>query len=206
MTTNIIIRPSADITTTPEMAEPLSQSDYEAIKGSLTCWRDILLCKFLRATGLRISEVLGNTRAEKRLRPALTPSNLKEDGPYVYALVLRGKKKGNPEYERVYLPNQLAMEMREYIKGNRIGADQPIFKVKTRQCENIFHDAGVKAIHRRVKPHEFRALYIKTLLDGGIPVAAAAKMVGHEDSRTTEKHYYDLTREQRWEIQKRIPV
>ena len=49
---------------------------------------------------------------------------------------------------------------------------------------------------RPVHPHELRHLYVKTLIDGVIPVVVASKLVGHSDSRTTERWYYDLTAEQ----------
>jgi len=175
--------------------EPLLQRDYELVKGALKKWRDVLICKLLRATGLRVSEVL-----------ALRPENFREEGIYFVLYVRRGKKPSKNKFERVYLPPQLGVELRDYIKGNRVLAGERIFPITDRQVRNIFYRAGLEAIGRRVHPHEFRGLYIKTLLDGGLPPAAAAKMVGHASSKTTERWYYELTREQRWEIQRRIPV
>lgn len=175
--------------------EPLTQADYEALKGALKNWRDILLAKTLRATGIRVSETI-----------ALLPGNMGEDGPFHFLLVRRGKKRGKPVWERVYLPPQLGVELRDYIRGQRLGAGQTIFGIKRRMVGYIFAQAGLLALGRPVSPHEFRGLYIKTLLDGGLPVAAAAKMVGHADPKTTAQWYYELTREQRAEIQRRIPV
>ena len=60
-------------------------------------------------------------------------------------------------------------------------------------------------IGRPVHPHELRHLYVKTLIDGGVPVLAASKLVGHSDTKTTERWYYDLTAEQRRAIQERMP-
>ena len=174
--------------------EPLSQADYEAIKDNLRTYRDILLCQTLRGTGLRISEVL-----------ALTPQYLGEDGPRAFVLIRRSKKR-KEVWERVFLAPRLAVELRDYIKGTGIAPGAPIFNIGRRQVVNIFHDAGLKAIGRRVHPHEFRGLYIKWLLDNGLSIEAAAKMVGHEDPKTTARWYYELTREQRSAIQERIPV
>ncbi len=53
--------------------------------------------------------------------------------------------------------------------------------------------------------HELRHLYVKTLIDGGVPVLAASKLVGHSDTKTTERWYYDLTAEQRRGIQEKMP-
>lgn len=35
------------------------------------------------------------------------------------------------------------------------------------------------------------------MIDGGIPIAVAAKMVGHDDLRTTQRHYNALTVDRR---------
>jgi len=72
--------------------------------------------------------------------------------------------------------------------------------------ENIFKAAGIRALGHPVQPHMLRKLYAKTLLDNGLPAAATAKMLGHQDSRTTEQWYYELTAEQRREINRRLPV
>ncbi len=175
--------------------EPLTQADYEAIKGTLPRYRDILLCKVLRSTGLRIAEVL-----------RLTPQHYMTDGMYAYVLAQRGKKRTAPMLEKVYLPPELGVELRDYIKGNGLRIHQPIFGITTRQVERIFNVAGLKAIGRPVHPHEFRGLYLKWLIDNGLPVEAAAKMVGHADVKTTLRHYYNLTGSQKAEIQRRVPV
>ena len=184
----------------PEVSEPLTQADYELLKGAFRCYRDLLLCKLLRGTGVRVSELL-----------RITPEYVGDDGPHTYILVQRGKKQGtttggNKLYERVYLHPQLALELKDFIKGSGTPRGGVVFHIGLRQTENIMNTAGLAALGRTVHPHQFRHLYVKTLLDGGVPAPAAAKMVGHTDSRTTEKWYYELSRQQRWEIQRRIPV
>lgn len=189
--------PSLPPAPTSEAPELLTQEDYERVKQALTSWRDVLLLQLLRATGLRISEVL-----------RLTPDRLRDDGPHRYVLVRRGKRprRQGGEWERVYLHPTLGVALSDYVRGLRIKPGEVIFPITDRTVRNIFYRAGEQAIGRRVSPHEFRSLYIKTLIDGGLPVAAAAKMVGHADPKTTQKWYYELTREQRWEIQRRIPI
>ena len=175
--------------------EPLTQTDYEKIKGALKSLRDILLCMTLRATGLRISEVL-----------RVQVDHMEREGPVVTLLIYRGKKGNKTHWERIYLPPQLGTLLWGYVKGNDMNPGERIFKLQRRAVGYIFAKAGKAAIGRPVHPHEFRGLYTKTLIDGGLPVEAAAKMLGHDDIRTTMKHYYDLTRGQREEIQRRIPV
>ena len=174
--------------------EPLTQADYEKIKGVLKSYRDLLLCMTLRATGLRINELL-----------RIQADHIQRDGPTI-SLLIRRSKKGNNQWEHMYLPPQLGIQLAEYVKGNSILPGERVFQIGDRMVRYIFAKAGQTAIGRPVHPHEFRHLYTKTLIDGGLPVEAAAKMLGHDDIRTTMKHYYDLTRAQREEIQRRIPV
>ena len=175
---------------------PLVQREYEAFKACLPTWRDVLIAKMLRSTGLRIMELL---RLEAR--------HYQVAGPVFSILVRRSKrrKKQTGEYERVYLPPGLGVELRDYITGNQIDAESRVFSITDRQIRYLFAAAGEKGIGRPVHPHELRHLYVKTLIDGGVPVVAASKLVGHSDSRTTERWYYDLTAEQRRIIQERMP-
>ncbi len=73
-----------------------------------------------------------------------------------------------------------------------------------RQVRYVFAATGRRGIGRPVHAHELRHLYVKTLIDGGVPVLAASKLVGHSDTRTTERWYYDLTTKQRRAIQERL--
>lgn len=194
------IVPLRDAIVTPDGAplasEVLSQEEYQALKGGFSKRRDLLVCKVLRGTGLRIAEVL-----------RLTPEIVGQDGPSAYVLAKRGKKKkGQRTWTRVTLPPELGIELRDWIRGQGVQPGQRVFAVTARQVRNAFAKAGLASIGRSVHPHELRALYIKYLVDNRVPVEAAAKLVGHNDVRTTMEHYYDLTRDQREAIQRRIPV
>ena len=175
---------------------PLDQREYETFKACLPTWRDVLTAKMLRSTGLRVMELL---RLEAR--------HYDVSGPEFSILVRRSKRrtKRGGDYERVYLPPGLGVEVRDYINGNQIGAESRVFSITDRQVRYVFASAGEKGIGRPVHPHELRHLYVKTLIDGGVPVLAASKLVGHSDSSTTERWYYDLTAEQRRAIQERMP-
>ena len=91
------------------------------------------------------------------------------------------------------------MELRDYVTGNRIAPDHRVFSITDRQVRYVFAAAGQRGIGCPVHPHELRHLYVKTLIDGGVPVLAASKLV-----KTTERWYYDLTAEQRRGIQERM--
>lgn len=173
----------------------LSQDDYVAIKGFLKRYRDLLLCKVLRATGLRLAEVL-----------RLTGAHFVREGPGGSLLVRRGKQRGRPAWEHLPIGAELALEVDTFIRGNGIQPSQPIFGITPRQAQRIFAAAGLEAIGRPVHPHEFRGLYITWLIDNGYPVETASKMVGHQSTRTTLRWYYKLTDERRREIQLRVPV
>lgn len=180
---------------------PLTQADYEAIKtalvkGKVTDTRNLILCQVLRGTGLRITEVL-----------RLTPQHVRMHGIETGILIKRGKKRGkDKEAEWVPLQPSLGVALRNYITGQRIGLEDRIFGIRRRQVNYIFEEAGKEAIGRAVHPHEFRDLYVKTLIDGGLTFDVASVMVGHADPKTTRDHYYDLTREERFNINRGIPI
>jgi integrase len=183
-----------------EVAEdPLTQRDYELMKAAMPKWRDLLILKCLRSTGVRINELL-----------SITPQHVRSDGVGIEFLIKRGKKRHKDGaqviYEPMPLPPELAVEVLAWVKGNGYRATQKIFPITDRQVRNVFAAAGLSAIGRRVHPHELRGLYIKWLMDAGLNVSAAAKMVGHEDVRTTQKHYYKLSADDRRRIQSEIPV
>ena len=176
--------------------DPMDQQQYEAFKASLPTWRDVLIAKALRSTGLRVMELL-----------RLEGHHYDLSGPHFLILVKRGKSRANHkgEYERVYLPSGLGVELRNYLTGNRIAPEDRVFPITDRQVRYVFAAAGRRGIGRPVHPHELRHLYVKTLIDGGVPVLAASKLVGHSDTKTTEQWYYDLTAEQRRGIQEKMP-
>lgn len=176
----------------------MDDEEYFHFKSGLACWRDVLIAKLLKATGLRVMEFL---RLEAR--------HYSVTGPEFFILVKRSKKraiKTKDEYERIFLPPSLGVEIRDYIKGNNFGSSDRVFPITDRALRYAFEKAGLKTIGRAVTPHEMRHLYVKTLIDGGVPVIAAAKLVGHSDPKTTSEWYYDLTTEQRRAIGERMPV
>lgn len=188
--------PALQLTDGTIQADALTHQEYEAFRDALPTWRDRLMAKVLRATGLRISEFL---RLEVR--------HYSLAGPDFYLLVKRAKKRQKQgEYERIYLPPGLGVELRDYIRGNHLQEGQRVFPMTARNFGYICTRAGWKALGRPLHPHELRHLFVKTLIDGGVPVMAASKLVGHSDPKITQQWYYDLSTDQRRMIGERIPV
>lgn len=178
--------------------DPLNHAEYCRVRDSLKTWRYQLLIKCLRATGLRIGELL---RLEGRHYELI--------GPVYSLLVKRSKtraKATKQEYERVFLPPPLGVELHNYVQGNRILAGDRVFPITSRAVQYAFTEAGMRAIGRAVHPHEMRKLYEMTLIDGGVPIPAASKLLGHSNIQTTIAHYYDLTTDMRREIGERMPI
>ena len=178
--------------------EPLSLADYQALKQALAGGRhghrNILIVQCLFGTGLRIAELLRLTRDR------VTP-----DGPDTHIQVWRGKRQ-KKRWETIPLHPELGAALRAYIQGNGIPWTGCVFAVTARQVQRFVRAAGIKALGRPVHPHQLRKLYATTLIHNDIPVAVAAKMLGHSDSRTTEQWYHDLTLDQRHEINRRLPI
>ena len=189
--------------------DTLTQDEYEAFKAALPSWRDRLICMMLRNTGLRINELLSLPGAHCAL-----------GGPSYVIHVVRSKKRKGIEtttvYEPIYINPGLGVQLRDYIKGNNYTMTEPIFgggdnqrdarKITQRGLRFIFEKTGRESIGRPISPKAFRSFFVQTMVDGNVPMAMASKMVGHEDIRTTQAHYYVLSADRRRAIGEGIPV
>ena len=70
----------------------------------------------------------------------------------------------------------------------------------------MYEKAGRQSIGRTVSPRDFRSFFVQTMVDGGVPMPMASKMVGHESEKTTQAHYYKLSADRRRVIGEGIPV
>ena len=190
--TNLPAIPTLDA---PLMRDTLTQGEYETFRDALTNWRDRLICMVLRNTGLRINEVL-----ELQVRFCAL------DGPSSIIYIQRSKKRGQAETEPIYINPNLGVQLRDYIKGRFLKPTDKVFNIKARGLRTAFEKAGITALGRPVQPKEFRSLFVQTMVDGGVDMATASKMVGHTDIRTTQKHYYTLSAVRRQVIGEGIPV
>ncbi len=189
----------------PVVQDVLTQAEYEAFRDALPTWRDRLLAMVLRNTGIRINEVL-----------ALEVRHCKLDGPTFIVYVQRSKKRNTTSFEPIYINPGLGVQLRDYIKGQQMALTDRVFgntgtsrgsiKITARGLRFVFEKAGIASIGRAVQPKEFRSFFVQTMVDGGVPMAMASKMVGHEDIRTTQAHYYALSADKRKVIGEGIPV
>ncbi|MCH8802413.1 MAG: site-specific integrase [Chloroflexi bacterium] len=189
----------------PVMRDVLTQAEYESFRDALPTWRDRLVAMILRNTGLRINEVLSLIVKECAL-----------DGPTSMIYVQRSKRRRAAEYEPIYMNPGLGVQLRDYIKGQQMaltdlvfgnaGAGRGSHKITARGLRFVFAKAGIASIGRPVQPKEFRSFFVQTMVDGGVPMAMASKMMGHEDLRTTQAHYYALSADRRRVIGEGIPV
>ena len=189
--------------------DTLTQDEYEAFKAALPSWRDRLICMMLRNTGLRINELLSLPGAHCAL-----------GGPSYVIHVVRSKKRKGIEtttvYEPIYINPGLGVQLRDYIRGNNYTMTEPIFgggdnqrdarKITQRGLRFIFEKTGRESIGRPISPKAFRSFFVQTMVDGNVLMAMASKMVGHEDIRTTQAHYYVLSADRRRAIGEGIPV
>ena len=189
----------------PVMRDVLTQAEYESFRDALPTWRDRLVAMILRNTGLRINEVLSLIVKECAL-----------DGPTSMIYVQRSKRRRAVEYEPIYINPGLGVQLRDYIKGQQMALTDLVFgnagtgrgshKITARGLRFVFGKAGIASIGRPVQPKEFRSFFVQTMVDGGVPMAMASKMMGHEDLRTTQAHYYALSADRRRVIGEGISV
>lgn len=178
--------------------DPLLQDEYEAILGvfarkHLRDW--FLLSRLLRATGLRLMEVMRVTPAHVRRHPNATR-----------LLVYRGKKRRKDpvtrewtkieDWEEVEIKHEIAMDLDAYIRIEGAPDHWRVFRKTARAYQLAFREAAVEVTGVRHHPHELRGLYAVDIVgqykDAGdlqTGLLLAAKMLGHKDVRTTMAYY-----------------
>ena len=199
-----VIQPIPDLGA-PVVQDVLTQAEYEAFRDALPTWRDRLIAMLLRNSGLRVNEVL-----------ALEGGHCMLDGPTFIIYVQRSKKRNTTSFEPIYINPGLGVQLRDFIEGQQMapmdqvfgntGASRGSIKITARGLRFVFEKAGIASIGRPVQPKEFRSFFVQTMVDGGVPMAMASKMVGHEDVRTTQAHYYGLSADRRRIIGEGIQV
>ena len=66
-------------------------------------------------------------------------------------------------------------------------------KITARGLRFVFEKIGMQAIGRKISPKDFRSFFTQTMIDGGVPMSIASKMMGHVSEKTTQAHYYKLS-------------
>jgi len=166
---------------------PLTQEEYERFRDALPAWKYQLLCMVLKNTGLRLSEVL-----------ALQGRHCVVQGPQYYVAIHRSKQRvKDPDYEPMYLRPNVGVQLSNYIKGQGIRSEDPVFQITRRQVHRVFVETGIKVLGRRVNPHVMRHLFARELNDRGAPSLMVSKMLGHSDPKTVLKSYYEVDNHQR---------
>lgn len=150
----------------------------------------------LRNTGLRVNELL-----------KISAQYCTLEGPSYIIWIQRSKKSSQIVHEPIYINPGLGVHLRDYLKGNNYTLTEPIFgggndkrdarKLTDRGLRFVFKMAGEKVLGRPISPKAFRSFFVQTMVDGNVPMVMASKMVGHEDIRTTQSHYYALSADYR---------
>lgn len=138
--------------------------------------RNKAIVEFLRASGCRISEVIGLNRDRIDLERL--------------ECIVHGK--GNKE-RKIYLDDVAGMVIREYLES-RTDDNEALF---VNQCGERIQAGGVrvmlntiaaKANVKNVHPHKFRRTLGTRLHKRGMPINEIAAILGHEKLDTTTKY------------------
>lgn len=156
--------------------KPFSSVERERLKNACLFLRDLALCEFLYASGLRVSEVV-----------SLDISSI--DFVTREATVIG---KGGKE-RRFYLSEICTEYLRRYL-GSRtdnnpalfVGLKAPHRRLTKEGIEYIVKDLGKRAGVGNVHPHRFRRTLATDLVRKGVPIQDVAQILGHSDLRTTQ--------------------
>lgn len=157
---------------------PYSDVDLEKIKEACTCDRDRALVYFLRATGCRISEVVGLNRTDVDLT----------------RLECTVLGKGNKE-RTVYFDRVTAMMLQRYLEA-RTDFCEALFANHLHQrlqpdgARYILKQIEAHGSLENVHPHRFRRTLATSLINSGMAIQDVAAILGHEKLDTTMQYVY----------------
>jgi integrase len=182
---------------------PVVESDYEMLKDCMPSYTYLLIVKLLRCTGLRLSEILTLTSAQKQ-----------HVGLSHCVLIQRAKKRGNEaaQLDPVFMPAELGIELDSYIKDHLRRPGDPVFqraggkqgkRISNRALEYVFRQAS-EQIGRRITPHMLRSYFSNHLMNNGVPPETVSQLLGHNNVKTTLQHYRQLTMDKRRQIGEQI--
>lgn len=156
--------------------KPYSQEELEKLRWSCDNLRDLALIEFLYASGCRVSEVA-----------ALDTTDI--DFLSRTAIVLG---KGNKQ-RTIYLTEAACLHLTNYLNSRKDG--NPALFVSRKAPYKRLGKNGIEATLRRlgkaagidkVHPHRYRRTLATYMMDRGANIQDVARILGHEDIRTTE--------------------
>jgi len=199
-----VIGPAAELGG-PVAPEILTEDQYVLFRDCLPTYRDRLIAMVFRNTGLRVNELLAIEVRHCHLR-----------SPDFIIYIRRLKKRVDTPFEPMHLQTELGLKLRDYIEGQAMKPTDLVFgnagrargshKITRRGLAFVFAKAGIEAIGRPVQAKEFRSLFVKSMIRRQVPMEMASKMLGHENIRTTQRHYFALSGDERRAIAQGIPV
>jgi integrase/recombinase XerD len=165
-----------------EFKQLLNQFDYTKFPG----YRNKVIVMLLQDTGMRIGECL---------------TLEVEDLDFKHRIILVKKTKGRQE-RYVYFSQQMARELRHYIKfKDRFSSVKLLFpttrnkEITIPSFERQLKQAGIQ-IGLSVHPHQLRNNFARHYLLNGGDLYTLSRILGHSSVTVTEQAYLDLTREE----------
>ncbi len=175
---------------------PVNEEESELIIGQLTAdknWRLLALYYLMYISGCRRAEVIQVKREIMNYSPV-------EGKNYYWTHKIRCKGKGVTGENRAIMFDDRAKEYIQLYLDTRTDENPYIFvatynktvsQIKTSTVNEWFANVISDIVGRRVNPHITRASRSTDILNAGMDIKMAQKLLGHKDSSTTEK-FYDL--------------
>lgn len=153
----------------------LTEEEFDHLASAIADTRDRAIFECLFSSGMRISELLGVSRA----LVDGTRSNTLE-----LSIIGKGKKR-----RTVYLSGRALKVCRAYL-ATRKDSDTRLFPVLARTVQYM-----MKRYDPRLHPHVLRHSFATHLLDKGVNLYHVKEMCGHASIVTTQKylHYANAT-------------
>ena len=156
--------------------KPYSQEELEKLRWSCDSLRDLALIEFLYASGCRVSEVasLDITDIDFLSRTAI--------------VLGKGSKQ-----RTIYLTEGACLHLTNYLNCRKdcnpalfVSQKAPHRRLSKNGIEATLRRLGKAAGIEKVHPHRYRRTLATYMMDRGANIQDVARILGHEDIRTTE--------------------
>ena len=156
--------------------KPYSQEELERLRWSCSNLRDLALIEFLYASGCRVSEV--------------SALDIMDINFLSRNAIVLGK--GNKQ-RTIYLTESACLHLTNYLNSRTdcnpalfVSLKNPHSRLGKNGIESILRRLGKSAGIEKVHPHRYRRTLATYMMDRGANIQDVARILGHEDIRTTE--------------------
>jgi len=157
-----------------------------------------LLIRVLWNTGLRISEVVGDSASPNR-KGLLVQDLVRRGG--AYWLRVRRLKRRKVMVDEVSIPTELGLAIEDYIRLYKLDRDDKLFVGDRRSAYLALRRLGKKVLNKEIHPHMFRHGFVYELIYRGASPYIVSKLAGHTELSSALSYFHPSEEELRHRLE-----